>query len=626
MAHELLFGSTAIGRGKLNDIVVADPGERRVHAEVTALRQGHYAILDKGSRGGVTVNGEPVEGQRVLAPGDVVAVGATELVFELGEQAPPTERPAEAPARRKGLLGGVLRLTSGTLLSRALGLVREMVAMAWFGASGAFDAFVAATTLPNLFRDVLGEHAAESAFMPAHKTLMTQGREAEARRLATSVLAIVVAVGVVLVALGMAFAPSLMAVVVPGFAAKHPELWDTTASLARWMMPFLLIIAVGAVFGSLLLSDRRFLRYAIAPAGASVTVILAIVLLTGRLDVWSMAVGVVVGGLVQAGICAIPYLRPGSQRLRWERPLVDTQQPALRRVARGVVPIAMSGVLNKLIWVVDRALASWFCDLGRISALYVAHRLLQLPFGVVGLAVGRAAFPSLIEEASSREGDGFSQAVVRAMRLNVFLMVPAMVALMVLGVPLVRVLCQRGAFTADHTQWVALALVCYSVGLVGMGMRTVLSRAFYALLNTRTPFVMSAVACGTNVVLSVALVVTPLGHGGLALASSFATWLQVGLLLAMLGREVARQGRHLSLAGLGSGLMRMAASGAAMALCTWGALMLLAGAGLPGGLVGSGICLVVPGAVGVVVYFGVASVLGCDESAEMWARLRKRRG
>jgi len=246
----------------------------------------------------------------------------------------------------------------------------------------------------------------------------------------------------------------------------------------------------------------------------------------------------------------------------------------------------------------------------------------------VGLAVGRAAFPSLIEEASGAGGVGFSRAVVRALRLNCFLMVPAMLGLVALAspfvrLPFVRLMYERGAFTAEHTRWVALALVCYAVGLVGMGMRTVLSRAFYALLNTRTPLYLSAVAVGTNVVLSVALVLTPLEHGGLALASSVATWLQVVLLMVMLGREVARQGRRLSLAGLGGGLARMAVAGMAMAAALWGGLAGVRASGIGTGLVASVVTVAVPGLVGLVVYVAVAWLLRCEEMDHLLRRWRR---
>ncbi|MFW6162663.1 MAG: murein biosynthesis integral membrane protein MurJ, partial [Planctomycetota bacterium] len=468
VVHELLFGSTSIGRGWLNDVVIADPGERRHHADVAALAGGGYAVRDLGSRAGVRVNGEPVEGQRRLADGDVIQVGGVEFKVDLAEPeaSGEGEAAAAAPKKRKGLLGGVVKLTLGTLLSRGFGLAREMVGMAYFGASGAFDAYVAATTLPNLFRDVLGEHAAEGAFMPAHKTLRVRGRQGEARRLFTSVLWFVLLTGLWLVLLCGVFAPHLTAVVVPGFVKRHPELWGKTISLAQLMMPYLVIIALASVFGGLLLGDRRFVRYAVAPAGSSACVILAVVVLSGELGVWSLAVGLLAGGTVQMLICAMPYLRRWREMVTGERPRIDPSQPALRKVARAVVPIGMAGLLNKLIWIVDRALASWFCFPGAISALYAAHRLLQLPHGVVGLAVGRAAFPSLVEQASSREEAGFSRAVAGALRLNVFLTLPAMVGLVVLSRPIVRLMYERGAFTAEHTGWVTLAVVCYGVGLV----------------------------------------------------------------------------------------------------------------------------------------------------------------
>ena len=169
--HELLFQSTSIGRGRLNDIVIEDPGERRLHAEVLSLAKGRFVLRDNRSRGGLTVNGERVEEKRELGDGDVIRVGGAEFVFVAAEE-PSTAPPSAAPRA-----GGTMQLTVGTLLARVFGYARELVATAYFGlSSGIYDAYVAASTIPNLFRDVLGEQAAESAFMPTHKTLVARGR------------------------------------------------------------------------------------------------------------------------------------------------------------------------------------------------------------------------------------------------------------------------------------------------------------------------------------------------------------------------------------------------------------------------------------------------------------------
>jgi len=616
IAHDLLFQSTSIGRGHLNEIVIDDPGERRLHAEVFVMGRGRYVIRDNRSRGGVAVRGEPIEGPRELADGDLVAVGPATFVFQAGEGSPPP-----APGAADRLAGGVARLTAGTLVSRVLGYAREMVAMAYFGASGVLDAYVAATTLPNLFRDVLGEYAAENAFLPTYRTLLSRGRTAEARRLLRSVLRVVVVAGIVLVILGALVAPWLIAALLPGFTARDPALVELATALARWMMPFLLIIAVASLFGSLLLGERRFLLYSLAPAGSSVCVIVAIILLTGRLDVASLGVGIVVGGVVQMVISLAPYLK---LRRRDEPPPVAPRRGGrigLRKVGRSVTPIALAGLLGKVNAIVDRVLASWFCPLGRISALYGAHRLLQLPFGILGLAVGRAAFPSLIDHASANEGDGFGRAVVRALRLNTFLMLPATVAMVVLARPFVSLMFERRAFTAEHSAWVALALACYAAGLVPMGARTVLARAFYALLNTRTPFTLSALGVAVNVVLSIALVLTPLEHGGLALASSVAAWVQAVLLYVLLGRLMARHGRQVAVKGLWAGTARLAACGALMALAMW-ACALLMGRPVPAdGLARKLVTVGVPGLVGLAAYFAAALALRCDEVAA----LRRRR-
>jgi putative peptidoglycan lipid II flippase len=562
----------------------------------------------------VLVNGERVEGQRELAAGDVVRVGGAEFVFD------PTPDPTEqvaAPAAPAGR--GFVRLTVGTLASRAFGFLRELVATAYFGlSSGIYDAYVAASTLPNLFRDVLGEQAAEGAFMPVHRTLAVRGRTAEAARLLRSVMVVVVLASLAVVVLGVVFAPWLMLAVVPGFAKSHPDLMALATRLSRWMMPFLLLIAVASVYGSLLLSDRRFWLYSLAPIASSVAMVLAVVLLTGKLGAGSLVLGVLAGGVVQMLVCAAPYLR--GRRGRAPGPPVATGQPALRKVARSVGPVALAALLARLGNLVDRILASLFCVVGSMSALYESFRVLQLPFGVFGLAVSRAAFPAMIERATSRDDEGFSRAVVRAMRLNMFFMLPASVGLMVLATPVVRLLYERGQFTASDSELTALALVCYGLGLVTMGSRTVLSRAFYALLDTRTPLYVSAIDVAANIVLSVALVMTPLRHGGLALATSLASILHAWLLKVMLERAMARQGRRLMLQGLTPAILRMIAAGLLMALTAWGALVGLGAAGLGGGLVGKTLCVLVPGGIGLGVFVAAAAALGCEEVRRLLPR------
>jgi putative peptidoglycan lipid II flippase len=616
LVHDLIFQSTSIGRGSLNDIVIDDAADRRLHAEVLDLGRGRYMVRDNNSHTGVWVNGERVHRTRELAEGDALRVGAAEFLFRPGEL--PEEQAGSAPDR---MGSGVLKLTVGTLLSRVLGWARELVAGAYFGlSSGLFDAYVAATTLPNLLRGALGEQAAEGAFMPAHRTLTLHSRDAEASSLRRSALNFVLIWGAVAVLLGILFAPSLMLVIVPGFARKHPDLLDTATVLTRIMMPYLLIIGVGAVFGSLLLSERRFLRYALAPSASSLVVIASLMLFHDRLGIRSMALGLVAGGIVQMLVCAMPYLRNWPWRRTLERPLVDTRQPALRKVGRSVVPIGLASILTRVGGIVDRVLASILCERGSIAALYVAFRLVQLPFGVLGLAVGRAAFPSLMEQASSEQGKRFSVALVRALRLNAFLMLPASLLVAVLATPCVRLFYERGRFSSKDTSMAALALLCYGVGLVGMSARSVLVRGFYALLNSRTPFLLSALGIALNVVLSVVLVQTPLRHGGLALATAVAAWTQAALLLFLLGKEMVRQQRRLTLEGLWPSLARTGLCGCAMVLAMWGTSAALA-AWVPGtGFLANAAAFLVPSAAGGAAYLAAAWVLGAYELRELFQR------
>jgi len=621
VAHELLFQNTSVGTSRLDDIRIPRAEGGKVRAEIVAVGGGRYVVRDALGRGGVSVGGEPVTAARELHSGDVVWVGKRAFRFEVE---PGEERPA---AKEPSLGRGVARLTVGTLVSRLLGYVREMVAMAYFGLTGALDAYVAATTLPNLLRDVLGEYAAENAFMPTYKTLLWRGHQAAAAWLLKRALWFVVGTCVVLVVLGAALAPWVVVGLVPGFARRHPELVATATALAQWMMPYLLIIATAAVFGSLLLAERRFLRYSLAPAGTSLCVIGAIVWLSGRFDVASLGIGMVAGGMVQLLICAWPYIRLRRPVEPRNPKAADRGRAGLRKVGRAAVPIAMAGLLGKVNPIVDRALASVFCGLGRISALYCGARLMQLPFGILGLAVGRAAFPTMVEEASGREAGGFARAVVRALRLNAFLMLPATIGLVVLARPLVRLLFERGAFTPEHTALAVTAVVFYALGLVGMGGRTVLARAFYAMLDTRTPFLLSAVAVGLNAGLSAALVITPLSHGGLALATALTVWAQSGLLLFALHRHLAARGRALVLDELWRGLAKVVACGTAMAgamaATSWGVGRVLP---LGAGAWAAAVRLVVAGLVGVAAYLAVACALGCEELRELPLRRRGRAG
>jgi putative peptidoglycan lipid II flippase len=348
----------------------------------------------------------------------------------------------------------------------------------------------------------------------------------------------------------------------------------------------------------------------------------ATVTLAPTWGVASLAIGFVAGELLHALLCAAPSV---GRRAGWGSETEShpgDARAAVRRVARSAIPIAFAAVLTKVNFIVDQVLASTYCaSAGRIAALYGAARLLQLPFGIIGLAVGRAAFPTMIEQAASQDGRGFSREAVRALRLNIFMMLPASLGLVLLAGPCVRVLFERREFTAEHTGWVAIALAMYAAGLVAMGARTVLSRAFFALLNTRTPFLLSALEVGMNIVLSILLVVTPLEHGGLALGTSLATWVQVVLLLALLGRELRRRGQRLVLTGLWRGLWRMALSGAAMA-----AAMLAVGAVLGRLWAGAGflpklLALGVPGLAGLAAYLAVAWLTDCDELRALLRRL-----
>jgi len=455
---------------------------------------------------------------------------------------------SEQSSRARLMILAVIKLSVGTLASRALGFVRMLLMARYFGGRAAMDIFQVAYMIPNLFRRVLGEQAIESSFLPMFKSLTTRNELRRAWRAASVflnwlLLALVLAVGICYL-----LAPQLVSwILAPGFS---PGAAAETARLGRLMCPFMVLIGLAAFCGSLLLAHGQALAYSLAPTLFNVGWITAMVLLHRRLGVYSLGVGVLAGGVLYLAGSAIAIVRGRRQGLIGGRcnSTAGLADAAAFRAMRLAGPVCAAALVARCASVVDRAIAS-FLETGSVAALAYAMQLVLLPFALFGLSIGRAALAPLSEHAGANDSQGFQSSTAGALRLGLVLLVPLTVGTALLAQPLADLL-KAGRFQTLDAEKTAIALRYYAFGIAGMGFVSILSRAMYALKDTARPFWTSVRALVVNAILSAALALTPLRHGGIALATSAAMTLQALLLFIGLRQKLRGLGATKGFAGL----------------------------------------------------------------------------
>ncbi len=451
--------------------------------------------------------------------------------------AAPTVPAADADPPNSPLASSAAVIGLATMTSRVLGLGRMLVLASLFGASSAMDAYVVAFRIPNLMRDLFAEGAMSAAFVPTFtQRLTTEGRDA-AWRLGTQLINALVMMTGVLVLAAIIFAEPLIRLAARDFA-EVPGKLELTVTLTRLMLPFLTLVAVAAACMGMLNSLRRFFIPALSPAMFNVSIILSGLLLVplmpraGFEPIMAIAFGVVLGGI---GQIAIQYwvLRKEGFRYRFT---LDPSDRGLRRVLGLMGPGTLAGAALQINVVVTTIIAT-SQGTGAVSWLTYAFQVMYLPIGVLGVSIATAALPVLSRQAALGELHEMRRTISHGLRLMLMLMVPATVGLIVLAVPVVRLLFERGAFTPADTQSTALALACYAPGMIGYSVVRLGVPSFYALGTSLTPAVVSTVAVVLNIVLNLALV-RVMGYQGLALGSAIAALSNGALLLVLLRRRL----------------------------------------------------------------------------------------
>ena len=445
------------------------------------------------------------------------------------------------------------------MTSRILGVVREQVLASLFGAGDAMDAYNVAFRIPNLLRDLFAEGAMSAAFVPTFTQQLTVNGKAGAWRLAHNVITALVIVTGTLSLLGMVLAHPLAAALASSFASVPGKL-ELTAFLAQIMLPTLMLVALAAAAMGMLNSLHHFFIPAFSPATFNIVTIACALLLVpvmprlGLAPISAIALGTLLGAAAQVAV-QWPLLRREGFRYR---PHIDWRDPALRRVlvlmGPGTVGMAATQVNNFVNTILATGQGT-----GAVSWLNYAFRLMYLPIGLFGVSIATAVLPMVSRQSATRNLTGVRATIREGMSLMLMLNVPATVGLMVLAVPIIRLIFERGKFTAVDTAATAGALQFYAVGLLGYSVVRIVSPTFYALGQNRTPVIVSTLSVAVNAMASLALVQV-LGYRGLALGTSVASLFNATVLLVLLRRRIGGlEGRQL----LGS-IARIVVASAAM--------------------------------------------------------------
>ncbi|MDV2479312.1 MAG: murein biosynthesis integral membrane protein MurJ [bacterium] len=514
--------------------------------------------------------------------------------------------PERQVATAAGVVGGA------TMISRLLGFARDIFIAQLFGSGMAADAFFVALRIPNLLRRFMGEGTLAASFIPVFTGYWEKGEKDEAWAMAQSATWIVAAILTSIVLAGMLGTWWLVAVIAPGFRTLVK--FGLTVSLTRVMFPFALFMGMAALQMGILNSLQHFFTPAIGPALFNIAVITSIFTLCPVLDppVMGLAYGVVVGGALQM-LVQVPALASRGFRLTRPKKLIH---PGVVRVSRLLLPTILGLAAMQINLVVDTLLASLLAE-GSVSYLYYGNRLVQFPLGVFGIAMGIAVLPTLSAQAARREMERFVETLSFAIRLVLFITIPATVGLIILRHPIVQTLFERGQFTAASTQGSAFALLFYAIGLCAFAGVKVIVPAFYSMEDTTTPMKIGVCAVGLNIVLSL-LLMGPLKHGGLALATSLASLFNVFALLFIFKRRVGRLGGRRILAST----LKLTASSAVMGLsAAWMAHRWIAQAASGLERVSSLATVIL---VGVAVYIACSYALKCEELSFLYRTFRER--
>lgn len=430
------------------------------------------------------------------------------------------------------LLKSLAAVSSMTMLSRVLGFVRDTIVARTFGAGMATDAFFVAFKLPNLLRRIFAEGAFSQAFVPILAEYKAQQGEEATRTFLAYVSGLLTLVLALVTVLGMLAAPLVIWITAPGFA-DTPEKFALTSNLLRVTFPYILLISLASLAGAVLNTWNRFSVPAFVPTLLNVSMIIFALFLTPYFDppIMAMAWATLVGGLAQF-LYQLPHLKRIGMLVL---PRLNLRDSGVWRVMKQMGPAILGVSVSQISLIINTIFAS-FLAAGSVSWMYYADRLMELPSGVLGVALGTILLPALSRTYAKADRQEYSRLLDWGLRLCFLLVLPCSAALALLSEPLTVSLFQYGRFDAHDALMTQRALVAYAVGLLGIILVKVLAPGFYAQQNIKTPVKIALFTLAVTQVLNLILI-GPLQHVGLALAIGLAACLNAGLLFWQLRRH-----------------------------------------------------------------------------------------
>ena len=413
-----------------------------------------------------------------------------------------------------------------TLLSRVFGLVRDVVVANFFGASAGADAFFVAFKIPNFFRRLFAEGAFSQAFVPVLSEYRTTKSVSEVRRLANAVAGLLGGILFVVTLIAVLGAQWLTALFAPGFL-DEPDKYALATEMLRITFPYLLLISLTAFAGSILNSYGFFAIPAFTPVLLNLVLIASAIWLAPFFSepIIGLAWGVLIAGALQL-FFQLPFLLKMGLL---PRPKIDYRHEGVVRIFRLMLPALFGVSVSQINLLLDTILAS-FLQTGSISWLYYSDRLAELPLGIFGIAIATVILPSLSSKHADKSSEAFSATIDWALKIVVLLGAPAAVALIVLAEPLVTSLFYYGELTQKDVLMSSLSLQAYASGLLAFMLIKVLAPGYFSRQDMKTPVKIGIFAMTANMVLNLILI-WPLQHTGLALATALSSWLNAGLLL-----------------------------------------------------------------------------------------------
>ncbi len=502
-----------------------------------------------------------------------------------------------------------------TLISRVMGLVRDMVIASYFGATISADAFFVAFRIPNMLRRFTAEGNMTIAFIPVFTEYLKNKSKKEAFELARIILTLLSVLLVVITIAGIILSPWIVRLMAFGFGGKGPE-YELTTLLTRITFPYIFLISIVAFFMGVLNSLKHFAAPAAAPILLNVGIIGTTFLVAPHLSepIIATAIGVLVGGVLQV-ILQLPIVFKKGLSIM---PMWQPGHPAVRRIGLLILPALFGSAVYQVNQLTGTLLASFLVK-GSISWLYYADRLVGLPLGVFAISISTAALPSLARQAADKDNSAFLDTLDHAIKITFFINLPAMAGLIVLGKPIIQLLFQRGAFDVFSRDMTAIALMYYALGLWAFsGVRIVVS-AFYALQDTVTPVKVSVVTFLAYLFFGLILM-GPLKHGGLALALSLSSSINFILLVFLLKRKMPQW----TLTPIIVSISKTFLSAVIMGLSVYCLKYLLFPGNPDAGVFKLAVEVVILIISGTIIYLLAALLFGCREIGAL-SRLIKRR-